>query len=201
MGFTTSSPLPWPACLSAELERMRQGRWQQAPISDTMEDHGRSGCPAFKEVSKYYFSWQWFPPCNCRCLPNCSLDPERTSPVAASGLSLAWCVLPWMRTWIWKTDIIWRKRVVDHAQPCDQQFFSAVMTKKCKLDLKLAVWKSQQSCTVEILTGNFGNNISYIDMHRNVTLKTLFVPKPDKMFIHLVTGSNSHVLAFSANVI
>lgn len=168
--------------------------------STILLDHGRSGCPAFKEVSKYYFSWQWFLPCNCRCLPNCSLDPEQTSPVAASGLSLAWCMLPWTRTWIWKTYHLKK----EGGWPCSALWsviFLSCMTKKCKLDLKLAVWKSQRSCTVEILTGNLGNNIYHIDMHRNVILKTLFVPKPDKMFIHLVTGSNSHVLAFSANVI
>ncbi|XP_050771707.1 cation channel sperm-associated auxiliary subunit delta [Gymnogyps californianus] len=72
---------------------------------------------------------------------------------------------------------------------------------KCKLNLQLAVWRSQQSCTVEILMGDFQNKIYYIDMHESLTLKAIFVHKPGKRSTPLVTVSNTHVLAFSAYVI
>ncbi|XP_009471402.1 PREDICTED: cation channel sperm-associated protein subunit delta [Nipponia nippon] len=61
---------------------------------------------------------------------------------------------------------------------------------------ELAVWGSQQSCSVEILTGDFWNKIYYIDMHESLTLKAIFVPNPGKRSV-----SNPHVLAFSACVI
>lgn len=72
---------------------------------------------------------------------------------------------------------------------------------KCKLNLQLAVWRSQQSCTVQILTGDFHNKICYIDMHENLTLRAIFVPKPVKRSTPLVTVSSPHMLAFSADVI
>ncbi|KAM6210923.1 LOW QUALITY PROTEIN: cation channel sperm-associated auxiliary subunit delta-like [Sarcoramphus papa] len=72
---------------------------------------------------------------------------------------------------------------------------------KCKVNLQLAVWRSQQSCTVEILMGDFQNKIYYIDMHESLTLKAIFVHKPGKRSTPLVTVSNTHVLAFSAYVI
>lgn len=68
---------------------------------------------------------------------------------------------------------------------------------KCKLNLQLGVWRSQQSCTVEILVGHFWNKIYYIDMHESLTLKAVFVPNPGKRSTPLVTVSNPHMLAFS----
>nr|XP_013810096.1 PREDICTED: cation channel sperm-associated protein subunit delta [Apteryx mantelli mantelli] len=73
--------------------------------------------------------------------------------------------------------------------------------KKCKFNLQLAIWRSQQSCDVEILEGDFQNKIYYIDMHENLTLNATFVPKPGKRSIPLVTVSNPHVLAFSAKIL
>ncbi|XP_062424530.1 cation channel sperm-associated auxiliary subunit delta [Rhea pennata] len=72
--------------------------------------------------------------------------------------------------------------------------------KKCKFNLQLAIWRSQQSCDVEILEGDFENKIYYIDMHENLTLNATFVPKPGKTSIPMVTVSNPHVLAFSAKI-
>nr|XP_009681398.1 PREDICTED: cation channel sperm-associated protein subunit delta [Struthio camelus australis] len=73
--------------------------------------------------------------------------------------------------------------------------------KKCRFNLQLAIWRSQQSCDVEILEGDFQNKIYYIDMHENLTLNAMFVPKPGKTSIPLVTVSNPHVLAFSAKIL
>ncbi|XP_010220399.1 PREDICTED: cation channel sperm-associated protein subunit delta [Tinamus guttatus] len=73
--------------------------------------------------------------------------------------------------------------------------------KKCKFNLQLAIWRSHQSCDVEILEGNFQNKIYYIDMHENLTLNATFVRKPGKKSVPLVTVSNPHALAFSATIL
>lgn len=61
---------------------------------------------------------------------------------------------------------------------------------KCKLNLQLAGWRSQQSCIAEILTGAFQNKLYYNDMHESLTLKAIFVPKPGKRSAPLVTVRN-----------
>jgi len=68
---------------------------------------------------------------------------------------------------------------------------------KYKLNLQFAAWRSQQSCTMEILT-DFWNKIHYIDKHESLTCKAIFVPKPGKRSTPLVTVSKPCVLAFSA---
>ncbi|KAM8811051.1 cation channel sperm-associated auxiliary subunit delta [Eudromia elegans] len=85
--------------------------------------------------------------------------------------------------------------------PVTSNFSKLYDFKKCKFNLQLAIWRSHQSCDVEILEGNFQNKIYYIDMHENLTLNATFVRKPGKKSVPLVTVSNPHVLAFSAKIL
>ncbi|PKU44798.1 cation channel sperm-associated protein subunit delta [Limosa lapponica baueri] len=70
-----------------------------------------------------------------------------------------------------------------------------------KHNLQLAVWRSQRSCTVEILMGDFWNKIYCTDMHESLTLKAIFVHKTGRTSTPLVTVINPNVLVFSAYVI
>uniref|UniRef100_A0A8D2J1W7 Cation channel sperm-associated auxiliary subunit delta n=1 Tax=Varanus komodoensis TaxID=61221 RepID=A0A8D2J1W7_VARKO len=75
---------------------------------------------------------------------------------------------------------------------------------KCTIDVQsrlMSLRPPLEPCPVEILSGNFHNNMYYIDMKQVLYFNVTFVPKPGTGAQPYVTVSNPHVLAFQAQLV
>uniref|UniRef100_A0A6I8PGE1 Cation channel sperm-associated auxiliary subunit delta n=1 Tax=Ornithorhynchus anatinus TaxID=9258 RepID=A0A6I8PGE1_ORNAN len=97
-----------------------------------------------------------------------------------------------------------RPGILEIIKPMEDPGLRAFDFDQCTVNIQpliLGIKPSLQDCPMEILSGQFANQMYVIDLGEKIELNAAFVPKPSRGTFPMVTVSNPHSLGFQADIL